>query len=134
MNLRKSKTITLSLTEQFRYNLHKIANLKIDLENHKDKDNYFRRELVKETYKLHIGQIIYAWNNQTSYLNKDIENRRYAKIATIQPKQVFFEKHNDLVVAKPDLGVYFINDDKRGHIEYNIYTYWEVITNNEDTI
>jgi len=133
MNLRKPKTITKSLTEQFKYNQHKIANLKMELENHQYKDDYFKKELVKEIYKLKIGQIIYAWDNQTDYLNKNITTRRYGKIISIEPKHVFFEKHNDLVVAKPNLSIYFFDGVTINNtIEYNIYTYWELIENDKD--
>jgi len=134
MNLRKPKNFKLSLTEKFRNNLHKIANLKLNLENAQNYNSILEIELVKKAYKINIGQIVYVWTNQTTYLNKDINSRSCAQIATIMPKQVFFEKHNDLVVAKPNLGVYHITDDKIITAEYDIYTYWEVITDNEDTI
>ena len=135
MNLRKPTTIKLSLTEQFRYNLHTIAKLKIDLHNHSCKDSYFKIELVKNVYKIHTGLIIYAWKDQYAYLNKDISKRIYAKIITISPTSVFFNKSDELIVPKPHLGVYYISDDGVvDHTEYNIYTYWEVIKDNEDTI
>ena len=132
MNLRKSKTIKLSVLQKFRDNLHRIANLKLNLENAQNYNSILEIELVKDAYKINIGQKIYVWTNQTTHLNKDINARGYAQIVTITPKQVFFQKYDELIVAKPNLGVYLIKNDKVITAEYNIYTYWELIEYDKD--